>query len=282
MAKKFLTVVFSAFCAMSFSQEIEEKDTITHDFEAMEFEAETPDSTENCGYPANEIYGIWDTRWVNPYKIKIDSLPDSVSFNCADYVHPLESSRITSNFGVRRYRFHYGIDIGLTVGDTIRAAFDGQVRIVEFERRGYGHYVVLRHPNGLETIYAHMLRPLRKVNDLVKAGEPIGLGGNTGRSTGPHLHFEVRFLGNAINPIKLIDFSEKTIISPDYLMVKSEAYDHKPILDELAKALWHKVRSGDTLSGIAKRYGTNVGKICRLNGISARSILRIGQKVRVR
>ena len=247
-------------------------------------ELEMEESQFWCGvHPADSIYfGCWDTEWVNPYKIKIDSLPDSVRFLCKNYVHPIASTRITSHFGLRRYRFHYGIDIGLTVGDTVRSVFDGQVRIIDYEKRGYGHYVVVRHPNGFETVYAHLSRVLVHKNDTLKAGQPIALGGNTGRSTGPHLHFEVRFLGNAINPTKLIDFDGQQVLQENFLMVKKDAYDHKKILDELAKAQYCTVRSGDTLSGLARRYGTTVSKLCKLNKISASSIIRIGQRLRYR
>lgn len=234
-------------------------------------------------HPADSIYlGVWDTEWINPYKIKIDDLPDSVLFDCENYVHPIESRRITSRFGLRRYRFHYGLDIGLNVGDTVRSVFEGQVRIIDYERGGYGHYIVVRHPNGFETVYAHLSRVLMHKNDTVKAGQPIALGGNTGRSTGPHLHFEVRFLGNAINPTKLIDFEEQQMLESKYLMVKSNAYDHKPTLDELAKAQYCKVRAGDTLSGLARKYGTTVAKLCALNKISSKAIIRIGQSLRYR
>lgn len=254
--------------------------------EANDFQTELELEEERlwCGlHPADSLYfGCWDTEWVNPYKIKIDSLPDSIFFLCRNYVHPIESKRITSNFGLRRYRFHYGIDIGINVGDTVRSTFDGQVRIIDYEKRGYGRYIVIRHSNGLETVYAHLAKVFMHVNDTVKAGQPIALGGNTGRSTGPHLHFEVRFLGNAINPTKLIDFESQQVLQENYLMVKKETYDHKKILDELAKAQYCVVRSGDTLSGLARRYGTSVSALCKLNKISSKSIIRIGQRLRYR
>lgn len=89
---------------------------------------------------------------------------------------------------------HNGLDIKVYIGDTIRAAFSGKVRMVKYERRGYGKYVVIRHENGLETVYGHLSKQIVDENQYVEAGEPIGLGGNTGRSTGSHLHFE-RVLG---------------------------------------------------------------------------------------
>ena len=209
-------------------------------------------------------------------------MPDTLHFNLHNYVHPLESTRTTSEFGPRRARFHYGLDIGLTVGDTIRSVFCGQVRICDWERKGYGRYVSVRHPNGLETVYAHMSKILVHIGDTLQAGQPVGLGGNSGRSTGPHLHFETRILGNAFNPRKIIDFQNRTVWQEDWTMVRTDTYDHKPILDELAKALYIKVRKGDTLSGLARKYGTSVRKLCQLNHIKENSIIRIGQQLRVR
>ena len=234
-------------------------------------------------YPAYELYNYsWSHDRLNPYRIKIDSLPDSVFIHCADFVYPTKSNRITSSFGMRRSRYHYGIDIGVQMYDTIYASFKGRVRIVDYERKGYGHYVVIRHNNGLETISAHLSRPLVKNNQEVEAGQPIGLGGNTGRSTGPHLHYEIRFLGNAFNPTKLIDFNDKCLHDDQYFITRYETYSHKKELDELAKAAYYTVRSGDTLSRIAQRYGTSVRRLCQLNGIKETSILRVGQRIRYR
>ena len=93
--------------------------------------------------------------------------------------------------------------------DTVRAAFDGKVRLTRFERGGYGFYVIVRHENGLETVYGHLSRFLVQPDQFVKAGTPIALSGNTGRSTGPHLHFETRFMGVAINPEAIFDFENR-------------------------------------------------------------------------
>ena len=165
---------------------------------------QTDDLMEN--HPADDIYNnIWTSDHVNPYKIPIDSLPDSVRIDCSHFVVPVPGS-VTSVFGPRRYRFHYGTDLRLNVGDTVRAAFSGKVRIIEYEGRGYGNYIVLRHDNGLETVYGHLSAVLVNMNQKVKAGELIAYGGNTGHSTGPHLHCETRYLGNAINPETIINF----------------------------------------------------------------------------
>lgn len=237
-------------------------------------------------YPSYEFYKeSWDMARINPYGVKIDSLPDSVLMDCSGFVYPVDGNRVTSSFGMRGGRFHYGVDIGVKYGDTIRATFDGKVRLVSYDRRGYGHYVVVRHGNGLESLMGHMSRVLVRENEEVKAGDPVGLGGSTGRSTGPHLHLEYRFLGNAFDPTKLIDFDSMAVRTEDggdYLLTLADTYSHKGVLAELSKARYHRVCSGDTLSHIARRYGTSVSALCRLNRISRSSILQIGQRVRYR
>ena len=219
-------------------------------------------------------------------KISIDSMPDSLYISCADYCYPTESQRITSRFGIRGSRFHYGIDVGVRYGDTIRAPFSGTVRLATYQRGGYGHYIVITHDNGLESLMAHFSRRLVKEGDQVVAGQPIGLGGSTGRSTGPHLHLEFRLFGNAFNPEKLIDFNSRNIYLSDvenhYLMTKADTYSHRPQLEEMKRAAYHRVRSGETLSHIAKRYGTTVSRLCALNRIKQTSILQIGQRIRYR
>ena len=216
----------------------------------------------------------------------LDSMPDSLYISCADYCYPTESQRITSRFGIRGSRFHYGIDVGVQYGDTIRAPFSGTVRTATYQRGGYGRYVVISHDNGLESVMAHFSRTLVKEGDQVAAGQPIGLGGSTGRSTGPHLHLEFRLFGNAFNPEKLIDFNSRNVYLSDvenhYFMTKADTYSHRPQLEEMKRAAYHRVRSGETLSHIARRYGTSIRRLCALNGIKETSIIRIGQRIRYR
>ena len=130
---------------------------------------------------------------------------------------------LTSQYGYRRRfrRMHKGVDLKVQIGDTIRAAFDGKVRLTNFERRGYGYYVIVRHENGLETVYGHLSGFLVKPDQYVKAGDPIALGGNTGRSTGPHLHFETRFMGYPINPMAIFDFANQTVHTDTYTFDKN-------------------------------------------------------------
>lgn len=244
------------------------------------FNDPTDDLMEN--HPAADLYNnVWTRERLNPYKIPIDSIPDSVRIDCSRFCMPAVG-HITSKFGARRYRYHYGTDVKVYTGDTISCAFDGMIRIIDYEPKGYGHYIVVRHDNGLETVYAHLSRVLVHENQRVHCGEPIGLGGNTGRSTGSHLHFEIRFLGNALNPQLLIDFENNQIKTNEYVITKRNTFYHQKELKELAAAKYYTVRSGDTLGHIARRYGTSVSAICRLNGIRSTSIIRIGQRLRVR
>lgn len=209
-----------------------------------------------------------------------------------DFHYPADTvSYITSPYGWRHRRMHAGVDIKVQTGDNIYAAFDGVVRVARYYG-GYGNCIVLHHYNGLETVYAHSSKLLVAVNDVVKAGDVIAYGGNTGRSTGSHLHFEVRVAGNYINPNLVIDTKNHTRQDKNLYITKRSGRifasnnDDKEereadIIEELS-IKYHIVRSGDVLSRIAARNHTSVSTICRLNGISSRSTLRIGQRLIVR
>lgn len=232
--------------------------------------------------PASDIYcDDWDSLSVdnldfNPLYFS-GEIPICLTEGDCDYQHPF-MGRITSNFGWRHGRMHKGIDIDLETGDSVVAAFDGVVRIQKNDPGGFGNYVLIRHYNGLETIYAHLSEAWVERNEFVRAGEIIGLGGNTGRSTGSHLHFETRYLGQPIDPTHVINFSSGELKS-DTLIITKEHF--KPAASSYT-ARYHKIRKGDTLSGLARRYGTSVTAICRMNGISRNSVLRIGKVLRVR
>ena len=231
-------------------------------------------------HPADSIYrNIWTDERVNPYGTLFDSLKDDVHIPMAGFRLPAPGY-VTSPYGWRRNRMHKGTDIKVQVGDSIRAAWGGQIRIVGWDPRGYGYFVVMRHDNGLETVYGHLSRPLVDEYEQVPAGYVIGLGGNTGRSTGSHLHLEVRYLGEALDPATVIDFSSGQLRHADEYVIGIKAMKQKRA--EQAAMKWHKVRQGDTLSGIAKKYGTSVKALCRLNNIKETKILQIGQKIRVR
>lgn len=230
-----------------------------------------------------EYFSVWDSYKLNPYDVDVTKLTDTLilalfdTLNGRNWAMPIKVNRITSDFGFRRLRWHFGQDLSLNVGDSVLAAFDGIVRVRQFERNGYGNYLVVRHANGLESLYGHLSKFLVKVGDEVKAGDLIGLGGNTGRSTGPHLHFELRYLGNAIDPKSIFDFEKGDLLVKD-LQIHAGLFDY---LKEARKIVWHRVKSGETLSHISKRYGVSIAKLTSLNGISKNSTLRIGQNLRV-
>ena len=250
------------------------------------------EARENLMFPADELYGEWTNEWVNPFRGKKVDMPDSCVIDCSAFVLPIDTMiRVTSKYGPRRRRMHKGVDLKVQIGDTIRAAFDGKVRIKNFERRGYGYYLVVRHPNGMETVYGHLSKFLVGVNDIVHAGDPIALGCNTGRSTGSHLHFETRFLGEVINPEFMFDFPNQDIVSDSYLFVRGAnryAYQRTRALAavksgksgaaeaEKSAIRYHKIRKGDTLGRISRLYHVSIDRLCQINGIKRTTTLFFG------
>lgn len=237
--------------------------------------------------PAKALYeNSWDSLHVDspffdPKKMEYGYNIRLVEEDCG-YVHPFQG-KVTSKFGYRWGRMHKGYDIDLVTGDEVVAAFDGVVRISKYNYGGFGHYVLIRHYNGLETIYAHLSKRLVDCNQTVRAGEVIGLGGNTGRSTGSHLHFETRFKGVAFDPSLIINFTEFKLKSEEITIDKTWfLYVTSPYSYQKQFAKYHKIRKGDTLYGIARKYGTSVNALCRLNRINRNTILRIGRTLRVR
>jgi len=242
--------------------------------------------------PADDIYGgMWGNRYVNTYG-DLKNAPDTFIVDLENFTMPVDGY-MTSNFGRR--------------GSRLYAAFDGKIRVKQYERRGYGYYLVIRHLNGLETVYGHLSKFLVDENDFVKSGQPIGLAGNTGRSFGSHLHFETRFLGKPINPNFIIDFEKKDVHKEEYLVTNSSyrktsnssrvvvknntgsspsnyreptntVNSNKYVGGEVN---YHRIQKGDTLGAIAKRYGISVNKICSLNNITPKTTLRIGKSIRI-
>ncbi|MFC1732330.1 peptidoglycan DD-metalloendopeptidase family protein, partial [candidate division KSB1 bacterium] len=235
-------------------------------------------------FPADNIYSNFDNEETHYPAIDFSNKTDTTLLILADnntysYYHPF-CGRVTSKFGKRRYRYHFGIDVDLVTGDTLYCAFDGMVRITKISP-SYGHVVVVRHLNGLETLYAHLSKILVDTDQLLKAGDVIGLGGNTGRSYGSHLHFEIRYLGAPINPQDIIDF-DHCCLKRDSLFLSGYNFRYLAEIKELKKAKYHRIRSGDTLSRLAGKYHTSISRLCALNGISRNTILRIGRSLRVR
>jgi len=231
----------------------------------------------------HNYFSNWTSGKINPYDLDGAKFKDTVvvhindSMADIDWTFPIADTRITSPFGFRRYRWHYGTDLKVYYGDPIVAAFDGIVRIVDYEKYGYGRYVVLRHLNGLETLYGHLSKASVQVGDQVKAGEIVGLGGSTGRSTGTHLHFEVRYQGNAIDPASIFDFTAHCLVEDTYSITPASFQ----YLADAQKIQYYKIRSGDTLSHISQRYSVSISRLCRLNGISRSTTLRIGRRLRI-
>ena len=254
--------------------------------------------------PSGDLYEEWDNVLTH---YQGNTIPDETTVDLRGFCMPTDSRVVTSNFGARWGRQHKGLDIKVYIGDTIRAAFSGKVRIVKYEPRGYGKYVVIRHYNGLETYYGHMSKQLVSENEEVKAGDPIGLGGNTGRSTGSHLHFETRLCGVALNPALMFDFRNQDVTGDFYTYhrnkyaaesaqatrlrganaggISNSRFDGDDFDDDSELAIaapaasftpevhFHKVKKGETLQSIARKCHTTVDKLCKLN--------RIGKKIRL-
>ena len=251
--------------------------------------------------PSADLYQEWN----NVYAHQETALPDSFRIDLRGFCMPTPSRVVTSNFGARWGRQHKGLDIKVYVGDTIRAAFSGKIRIVKYEPKGYGKYVVIRHHNGLETIYGHMSKHLVAENQEVKAGDPIGLGGNTGRSTGSHLHFETRLCGVALNPALMFDFHNQDVTG-DFYNFRRNRYaaesaqatrlrgvngssanqgddDDSDMAVTTSRASiaptahFHKVKKGETLQSIARKCHTTVAALCKINRIGKTKRLMPGQ-----
>ena len=256
---------------------------------------------ESYESPSADLYDDWDNMHAHS---RVAQMPDTFRISLKNFCMPTTSRVLTSNFGARWGRQHKGLDIKVYIGDTIRAAFAGKVRVVRYEGKGYGKYVVIRHDNGLETYYAHLSKQLVVENQEVRAGEAIGLGGNTGRSTGSHLHFETRLCGMALNPALMFDFRNQDVVD-DYYTFRKSTYQREsqaatrlrgangmnfgfdkdevelataaPAASYAQEARFHKVKKGETLYSIARHRGTTVDAIMKLNHLKKNAKLKAGQ-----
>lgn len=254
-------------------------------------------------FPSHDLYGSWDTLTCHPNYFAQNFVGDSAviylldDWNCG-FTMPYKGV-VTSEFGWRRRRPHYGTDINLETGDSVVAAFDGRVRIARY-LGGYGNLVIIRHNNGLETVYGHLSKILVQPDQQVASGELIGLGGNTGRSYGSHLHWELRYLGKAIDPQDVIDIEKGEVKNNTFVLYKDDftaKYDLRNInarktskshttaknayKSKGKSGSYYKVREGDTLSKIAKRHHTTVSALCKKNGIKQNKTLRPGTRLKV-
>jgi len=236
-----------------------------------------------------------------------------LQIDSSNFVFPtVRKMHVCSHFGMRSGRMHTGMDIKQNLGDTIVAAWDGIVRMATKNYYGYGGTIVIRHSNGLETLYAHLSGIEVKENQAVKAGELIGFAGRTGRATTEHLHFETRFLYEYFDPRIIIDFntfslkadtlyirkgkfsgslhftpdvekeeeqlSDSVIITENLEdMEKVEKREEKPIV----KPSFYIVKKGDTLYSIAKNNKIDIKYLCKINNITQESVLQIGQKLKL-
>lgn len=254
---------------------------------------------ENMTNPSGDIYKSWNTTRIFCYS---DSeVPETYKIDMRGFHMPTPSRKVTSNFGYRpRFkRMHKGLDIKVYTGDTIYAAFSGRVRVADYQASGYGNVICMRHNNGLETIYGHLSKRLVKEGDYVRAGQPIGLGGNTGRSFGSHLHFETRICGATIDPALLFDFANQDVKCDYYIFHKngngqagSKTLASKQQDDDdqtVASAAsvsndlvgkFHKVVAGETVGSVARKLNISVDLLCRANGISRTSHIKPGQILR--
>jgi LysM repeat protein len=242
--------------------------------------------------PAYDDYCHWDTRNVWHIKEDLTNMTGNIPFllcrEQCDFAFPTLTGQQTSPFGPRWGRMHSGLDLDLETGDPVMAAFEGMVRISQYHP-SYGNVVVLRHNNGLETVYAHLSARHVIPGDHLEAGDILGLGGNTGRSYGAHLHFEIRYKGQAIDPNYIIDPKTMSIRDWYFVLDKSHFGPSAPstatqqgTASDSRSHKFHVVRNGDSLSSIARKRGTSINKLCSLNKLRATSVIRPGQKLRYR
>ncbi|MCK8520246.1 M23 family metallopeptidase [Aquimarina sp. D1M17] len=256
-------------------------------------------AAEDNSIKTEEEFNVkWDTVRFNPYRGESVSFPIALTFNTEDFASPVERKMVvTSRYGWRRGRPHQGIDIDLVVGESVKSILEGKVRYVGYHG-GHGKTVVIRHPNGLETVYAHLSKYSVKENEVVKKGQVIGKGGVTGNSRGSHLHLEVRYHGKSINPEYLFEFSTKEPkvrsdmvfvtrrwVTPRYhrstrksnIVLCTSMEDIERIKEEREKV--YTVKKGDTLYRIANRYGLHISELCKINSIKRSSVLKVGQQI---
>lgn len=261
---------------------------------------DTPD-TALVLFPSHDLYNSWDVNSAHPYNFNESFVGDSAVITLVqpedcNFVLPYRG-QLTSLFGWRKYRPHYGTDIMLRTGEQVACAFDGMVRLAKYYS-GYGNCVIVRHKNGLETVYAHLSKIMVESGQTVNSGDILGLGGNTGHSYGSHLHFEIRYLGQALDTQDFIDFEKGVLKSNEFVIRKSDVenkydlralhYRHKQDLGlnkrgtyAVAKNGIYVIRKGDNLDRIARRNGTTVKALCKKNKIKETTVLQIGQRLKV-
>ena len=308
LRRSFLFFLFFLLSLVSYSQVVEDS-VLTE--EEVEEELDEGDFDNFSGYsdvtywdmlrdpsfhfdsiiiPATDYYPFgWDTVKVNPYKVDLKNMNDTVLLNLRDSMdclfHPPAIGDLTSTFGFRRWgrraKFHFGVDVRMEIGDPVYAIFDGVVRVAK-RSADYGYMVIIRHYNGIETLYAHFHQLLVYTGKTVRSGDIIGLAGTTGHSTGPHLHFEVRFKGEKVDPNKVIYFPTGSLLS-DTLQIDKSCFKHLYQLKAMRlRARYHVVRRGETLPSIAYSHGVSVKHLAKINHINTKTKLKQGKRLRLR
>lgn len=239
-----------------------------------DFFPKTGSEVDTTGWCMSKINGAWfDYRkMTDTVRIMLSDSSSGIRFS-----FPFKNF-VTSQFGPRNGYWHFGVDIKVARRDSIRCALAGLVRIIQNDRHGYGKVVVVRHHGGLETLYGHLSRVFVSGNDRVSSGQVIGLGGSTGRSTGSHLHFEMRYCGEPFDPNTVIDF-DRLELRGDTIMLSRQNFDY---LTALRQTVYHIIHKGETLGSLARKYGTTIAKLCVINGITRHTLLRIGMRLVIR
>ena len=258
-------------------------DSLEADSLALKNDEGNEEGNEDAGAESEEAEAELEADMAAADSATVDSL-QKLTLDMTTAFVPSASRRISAPYGIRTYRMHRGVDLGLCHGEdrTIVAAFKGTVVKVRNQgrRKGYGKYVILDHGNGLTTLYAHLASWQVNVGDTLQAGDTIGVGGNTGRSFGAHLHFEMRFNGNYIDPATVFNFEEgafhNAMTEIDEAKLQLVEADFQK---ELAKHRYYKVRRGDCLGKIARKYGISIKRLKQLNNIKG-NMIRPGQVLR--
>ncbi len=188
---------------------------------------------------------------------------------------------IGSPYGIRSHRLHRGVDVNVIKDEPVVAAYPGEVTMSRYNKGGYGHYVLIKHPNGIETLYAHLSKRLLSVGDKVFPGDIVGLAGNSGRSSAAHLHFEIRYSEVNIDPTTVIDFPHWTLQpGVDKFSMKKARNDHRKIQAQLRNYNFYVVQAGDSQGDVANWFNISIESLCRINDLKPGAPLKAGQKLR--
>jgi murein DD-endopeptidase MepM/ murein hydrolase activator NlpD len=268
----------------------------------------------NMNFNSAEYQHVYTNKDNVTNRLPVGGLEINIEKLRSDFTYPV-LGKLISDYGMRRGRRHTGIDLKAAHEDTVRAAFPGVVRMSKLYS-SYGNIVVIRHYNGLETVYSHNSKNLVVPDDVVYSGQPIALAGRTGRATTEHLHFEVRAAGEPIDPKLLIDpesmalrdgwlyivdknglimaaatesgaehaaaKAEQTVAANEAAQAEAIAQSELKKVPPKTEPVYYIVKRGDVLGRIAQKHGTTVSKLCTLNSLKSPDRIREGQRLRIR